>query len=130
MVPIKSAGNKSGVNCIRLNLASIQVAKVLMANVLANPGTPSNKICPLLSKPINKRSTMWLCPTITLFISEVNTSTNALSRCIRSFNSLMSTTIFLFNKFVTKLVMVGVSAILVLLKFVNQKAKNCVRYLN
>ena len=39
-----SAGNKSGVNWMRLNLALIAFAKVLIAKVFANPGTPSSKI--------------------------------------------------------------------------------------
>ena len=43
-VPIKSAGNKSGVNCILLNLASTTFARVVIDNVLAKPGTPSSNI--------------------------------------------------------------------------------------
>lgn len=90
MVPNKSAGNKSGVNCKRLNLASIHEANDFMASVLANPGTPSKRICPLDSKAIKRRSTMCFCPTMVLSNSIKINSTKALSACIFSFNSLIS----------------------------------------
>ena len=50
---VTSAGSKSGVNCSRLNLASIVLAKVEMSKVFARPGTPSNNICPLHNIAIN-----------------------------------------------------------------------------
>src|SRR5439155_74587 len=40
-VPIRSAGTRSGVNWIRLNSQSMTRAAVLIASVLASPGTPS-----------------------------------------------------------------------------------------
>ena len=65
-------------------------ASVLIAKVLANPGTPSNKICPCPNKPISKRSIMCFCPTIVLFISAISKSINALSRSILSLIERMS----------------------------------------
>ena len=38
---------------------------VLTAIVLANPGTPSNKICPLARRPTRRRSSKHFWPTIT-----------------------------------------------------------------
>ena len=52
------AGNKSGVNWIRLKDPWMAFAKVLMANVFANPGTPSSNICPCPNNPINNLSTI------------------------------------------------------------------------
>ena len=89
-VPIISAGNKSGVNCKRLNFASIVLASVLMASVFANPGTPSNRICPLESNATKRRSLMCFCPTITLLSSSISISIIALSLFIFSFNSFKS----------------------------------------
>ena len=89
-VPIRSAGSKSGVNCMRLNLPCIVCASVFIASVLARPGTPSSNICPLASKPISRRSVICFCPTITRFISIVIRSVKALSRWMRSLSSRMS----------------------------------------
>ena len=55
-VPMMSAGNKSGVNWIRLKLASVALAKVRILSVLARPGTPSISTWPLARRPIIKRS--------------------------------------------------------------------------
>ena len=43
MVPSKSAGSKSGVNCTLLKSTFITFDKVLMAKVLLSPGTPSEE---------------------------------------------------------------------------------------
>ena len=56
MVPMISAGSKSGVNWMRLNFELIAFDKALMAIVLANPGKPSNKTCPFVKRPKSKRS--------------------------------------------------------------------------
>ena len=57
IVPITSAGSRSGVNCILLNLPSIRFDSVLMASVFARPGTPSRSMWPSLSRPISSDST-------------------------------------------------------------------------
>src|SRR5690606_28245668 len=57
----------------------------------ARPGTPSSRMWPWPKRPINNRSTITFCPTITLLISLVSRSTKALSLSIFSFRLEMST---------------------------------------
>ena len=85
-----SAGNKSGVNCMRLYLASMSCANVFMASVFANPGTPSSKMCPSLSNPMSSESMRCFCPTITLSIPIVRLFTNALCCSILTLISRIS----------------------------------------
>ena len=59
-----SEGKRSGVNCTRLKRASISEASVLMASVLARPGTPSSRMCPSLKRPVSRESIKWRCPTM------------------------------------------------------------------
>ena len=103
IVPITSAGSKSGVNCTRLNFPSINDAKVFMANVFAKPGTPSNNTCPSLNNPINSDSTKCFCPTITWSIPVIKFVTKALCFSIRSFNSRISIASAISVLFVYKL---------------------------
>ena len=49
-----SAGSISGVNCSRENLTFRQLASDLTDSVLARPGTPSSRTCPLASSPIDQ----------------------------------------------------------------------------
>ena len=90
MVPITSAGNKSGVNWIRLYFASISCARVLIASVFANPGTPSRRMCPSDNKPINNDSTKCFCPTIVWSMPAIKFVTNALCLSIFSFKARIS----------------------------------------
>ena len=69
-VPVISEGIKSGVNCILLKSKSKISEIVFIIRVLPNPGTPSNKICPLHNNAIKTCSITSFCPTITLLISE------------------------------------------------------------
>src|SRR6476646_7969675 len=64
MVPIRSAGRRSGVNWIREKLALMIWERVRTARVLARPGTPSSRMWPPVSIPTSRRSTMASCPTI------------------------------------------------------------------
>ena len=59
-----SEGKRSGVNCTRLKRASMSEASVLMASVLARPGTPSSRMCPSLKRPVSRESIKWRCPTM------------------------------------------------------------------
>src|SRR2546429_460490 len=63
MVPITSAGSRSGVNWIRENAMRRHSATVRTASVLASPGTPSSRTCPPVSKPMSRRSTIRSCAT-------------------------------------------------------------------
>src|SRR3990172_1744796 len=78
-VPIKSAGSKSGVNCILWKPACNDLASVMTDIVLANPGTPSNNTCPLERMPINSLSIKYFWPTITLPTSYMRVFTKSLS---------------------------------------------------
>ena len=51
MVPITSAGRRSGVNWMRENEALMISASVRTASVLASPGTPSSRMWPPVSMP-------------------------------------------------------------------------------
>src|SRR6266705_5492635 len=63
MVPMTSAGSRSGVNWIRENAMRRHSATVRTARVLASPGTPSSSTCPPVSKPMSRRSTINSCAT-------------------------------------------------------------------
>ena len=90
-----SAGSRSGVNCMRLNLPLTAVDKVLIANVFAKPGKPSSSTCPPASIPMSRRSIMVFCPTMTLPVSSMRVSTKALSMYMRSLRACMSTDVIL-----------------------------------
>jgi hypothetical protein len=64
LVPIRSAGRRSGVNWMREKLAWMISERVRTARVLARPGTPSSRMWPPVSIPTSSRSTMASCPTI------------------------------------------------------------------
>src|SRR5918998_6377714 len=59
-----SDGTRSGVNWIGANYPPTTVAKLRTASVLATPGTPSSRMCPLASRPTISCSTMCSCPTM------------------------------------------------------------------
>ena len=44
--PVTSDGSKSGVNCILLNVPSIDLARDLAKTVLPVPGVSSSRTCP------------------------------------------------------------------------------------
>src|SRR6476619_1864344 len=71
-VPIRSAGTRSGVNWIRLNWPPIDAARVLIAIVLASPGTPSTRRCPRASSATASRSSSTSCPTM-IFLNSSRT---------------------------------------------------------
>ncbi len=84
---------------MRENPASTALASVVMASVLARPGTPSSRMCPFDRRPISRLSTKWLCPTMTLPISARSVSTKRLSRSMRSLSSLMLMTSLMFDMY-------------------------------
>ena len=84
MVPVRSAGSRSGVNWMRLKSRSVTRARVLTARVLARPGTPSSRMCPEASSAIIMRSSSSFWPTMTLAISARVCSIAALSSLIFS----------------------------------------------
>ena len=63
-VPMTSAGTRSEVNWMRWNWPPMAWASVLMAIVLASPGTPSTSRCPRASSATSMRSSSPSCPTI------------------------------------------------------------------
>jgi len=65
LVPVKSAGSRSGVNCMRENFVAIVFASTFIARVFARPGTPSRSTWPRASSPISRPFIMPSCPTIT-----------------------------------------------------------------
>ncbi len=69
--PIMSEGIKSGVNWILLNPRPRLSAIVFTSRVLASPGTPTKRQCPLLKIPISTFLMVSSCPTITFPISWV-----------------------------------------------------------
>src|SRR5213080_5023322 len=71
MVPITSAGSRSGVNWMRENAIRRHSATVRTASVFASPGTPSSRTCPPVSSPTSSRSTMTSWPTTRLATSRV-----------------------------------------------------------
>src|SRR6266571_5288446 len=64
------AGTRSGVNWMRLNSPPIEAASVLIAIVLARPGTPSTRRWPRARRATTIRSSRWSCPTMTFLISK------------------------------------------------------------
>src|SRR6266508_2150769 len=68
-VPTMSDGTRSGVNCTRANVPPTTCAKVRTASVLATPGTPSIRQCPLASRETISVSTMCSWPTMIRLIS-------------------------------------------------------------
>ena len=63
-VPVRSAGNRSGVNCTRAKSACSREARARMAVVLARPGAPSTSRWPSASRAISRRSTSAAWPTM------------------------------------------------------------------
>ncbi len=64
-VPVMSAGIRSGVNWMRLNVRFSERASVLISSVLARPGTPSSRQWPRLNSEISSSSITSCWPTIT-----------------------------------------------------------------
>src|ERR1019366_3409254 len=62
-VPTTSAGSRSGVNWIRLNVVWIVSASVRTVSVFARPGTPSSRTCPPVRSEMIRRSTIASWPT-------------------------------------------------------------------
>jgi hypothetical protein len=58
-----SAGSRSGVNWMRLNVVRTVSASVRTVSVFARPGTPSSSTWPPVRSAISRRSTMVCCPT-------------------------------------------------------------------
>src|SRR5438132_3780569 len=71
MVPITSAGSRSGVNWMRENAIRRHSATVRTASVFASPGTPSSRTSPPVSSPTSSRSTMTSWPTTRFATSRV-----------------------------------------------------------
>ena len=69
VVPVTSAGIRSGVNCTRLNLRCSACDSERMSSVLPRPGTPSSRQCPPANRHTRTPSTVSLWPTTTLAIS-------------------------------------------------------------
>ena len=63
------------VNWMRENSVSSASAKLRTISVFASPGTPSSKICPPESRPINKREIIASWPTNTLPTSPTRSRT-------------------------------------------------------
>ena len=63
-VPTTSAGSRSGVNWIRLNVVWMVSARVLTVRVLARPGTPSSRMWPPVIRLMRTRSRRRCCPTM------------------------------------------------------------------
>ncbi len=76
-VPTRSAGSRSGVNWMRLNVPRIVFASVLTVSVFARPGTPSTSRWPWARIATSTRSRKWSCPTTTRL-------TSYSTRCISS----------------------------------------------
>src|SRR5882762_6018220 len=90
MVPIRSAGSRSGVNWIRAKCRSSTCPRVFTARVLARPGTPSTRRCPRHSRATIMRSMRAFCPTMTFFTSSIAACTCSDSSRTVSFNLLTS----------------------------------------
>ena len=90
-VPTTSAGSKSGVNWTLLYFAETRLARVLIANVFARPGTPSRSTCPLQRRAINNESTRCFCPTILRSMPVRIMLTKLLLEAMRSLSSRMFT---------------------------------------
>ncbi len=64
-VPVMSEGIRSGVNWIRLNDRDRVRARVEIIRVLARPGTPTRRQCPLEKMAISSSSRTFSWPTMT-----------------------------------------------------------------
>ena len=53
LVPVMSAGIRSGVNWMRLKVQSMTSAIVRTSIVLPSPGTPSSRTCEFASRPVS-----------------------------------------------------------------------------
>ena len=71
LVPVMSAGIRSGVNWMRLNSQAMDCASARVSRVFANPGTPSMSPCWLQSTTMRALRTASSCPITTLWISDV-----------------------------------------------------------
>src|SRR4051794_30437780 len=69
LVPTRSAGTRSGVNCSRLKEPPSTSATVFTVRVLARPGTPSSRTCPPARSATSTRSSIASWPTITRLTS-------------------------------------------------------------
>src|SRR3954452_5017669 len=69
LVPTRSAGTRSGVNCSRLKEPPSTSATVFTVRVLARPGTPSSRTCPPARRATSTRSSIASWPTITRLTS-------------------------------------------------------------
>src|SRR5919198_1808356 len=68
-VPTRSAGTRSGVNWMRVNVPPSTRASVRTVSVLARPGTPSSNTWPPASRLTSSRSSIASWPTMTRLIS-------------------------------------------------------------
>jgi hypothetical protein len=57
IVPVRSDGSMSGVNCTRRNSQPIARANAFASSVLATPGTPSSSTWPPVAVPASSTST-------------------------------------------------------------------------
>ena len=85
--PTTSAGNRSGVNWMRLKSTCRISATVLISSVFAKPGTPVTRTWPPPNRAISNSSIIDSWPMITFFISATIFS---LPSCIRSTNARSS----------------------------------------
>src|SRR3954470_22199778 len=76
-VPIRSAGTRSGVNWMRWKSPPIVCATVLIAIVLARPGTPSTSTWPRASRATINRSSSMSWPTNNFFTWKTTCSIGA-----------------------------------------------------
>jgi hypothetical protein len=70
LVPMMSAGIRSGVNWIRENSRLTAWASERTRYVFPNPGTPSSSTLPPTNSAVSTPSTISSCPTMALPISE------------------------------------------------------------
>ena len=88
LVPVMSAGIRSGVNWTRRNLRSQARASASSIIVLPSPGTPSTRTLPPITSAVSVCSMTSSYPTITLPISDVmrrNVSRNSAAAACTSF---------------------------------------------
>src|SRR3954464_2044816 len=91
-VPTRSAGTRSGVNWMRLNVPPRTWASVRTVSVLARPGTPSRSTWPPASSETSRRSSIASWPTMTRLIScsASSSAPRGISRWVGSSCSFMS----------------------------------------
>ncbi len=90
MVPSKSAGRRSGVNWMRANCACSVPAMAFTESVLARPGTPSSRTCPLQRRLRINLSTSACWPMTTLPTSVLRAEIHDEFAAIISLNSRVS----------------------------------------